>query len=341
MKQLFVDSDGRLVVREQPIPKVSPTGVLVRTEYSAISTGTESDFIRQRREHPGTLEEMPLGYSLAGTVVAAGPDATSVHVGDKVACAGMGVSNHAEYVSVPRNLFAKLPDGVSSREACEVALASCCLHGVRQGAVCLGHTVVVQGTGVLGQLSHQFARLSGARTVVVGNQNEMRLSVARELGAGLVVNASAQDPVAAVMEYTCGLGADVVLYCAASTSPKPIEQAMEMCIDRGTVVIVGAAGMYFPRPQFFKKELQIRIGRSYGPGRYDPSYERDGIDYPIGYVRWTENRNMGEFVQLLAEECVRVDPMITHEIPFRSALDAYDLVLDHHEETLAVVMKYT
>jgi 2-desacetyl-2-hydroxyethyl bacteriochlorophyllide A dehydrogenase len=341
MKQLFVDSNGQLILREQPIPKVSPIGVLVRTEYSAISAGTESDFIRQRREHPGELEEMPLGYSLAGTVVEVGPGAGNVRVGDQVACAGMGVSNHAEYVSAPRNLFVKLPQGVSMREACEVALASCCLHAVRQGQVCLGETVVVQGTGVLGQLTHQFARLSGARTVVIGSQNEMRLRVAGELGAGLVVNASTQDPVAAVMEYTGGLGADVVLYCAASASQKPIEQAMEMCIDRGTVVIVGAAGMYFPRPPFFKKELQIRIGRSYGPGRYDPTYERDGIDYPIGYVRWTENRNMGEFVQLLAEECVSVNPMITHELPFRSALDAYDLVLDHHEETLAVVLKYT
>ena len=341
MKQIYVDASGRLVQREQPVPKVSPIGVLVRTEYSAISAGTESDFVRQRREHPGTLGEMPLGYSLTGTVVEVGPGAPTVRVGDKVACAGMGVSNHAEFVSVPRNLFVKLPQGVSSREACEVALACCCLHGVRQGAVCLGETVVVQGTGVLGQLSHQFARLSGARTVVVGNQNEMRLGVARELGADLVVNASTQDPVKAVMDYTGGLGADVVLYCAATTSQQPIEQAMEMCIERGTVVVVGAAGMYFPRPPFFKKELQIRIARSYGPGRYDPVYERDGIDYPIGYVRWTENRNMGEFVRLLAEGRVRVNPMITHEIPFESALDAYDLVLDHHDQTLAVVLKYS
>ncbi len=341
MKQVFVDTNGRVALREQPIPKVSPIGVLVRSEYSAISSGTETDFIQQRRQKPGTLEDMPLGYSLAGTVVEVGAGAGDVRVGDRVACGGMGVSNHAEYVSVPRNLFTKLPAGASAREACEVALACCCLHGVRQGQVGLGETVVVQGTGVLGQLSHQFARLSGARTIVVGSRNEMRLKVARELGAGLVINGSEQDPVAAVMDQTGGLGADVVLYCAASTSDKPVEQAMEMCIDRGTVVIVGAVGMYFPRPPFFKKELQIRIARSYGPGRYDPAYERDGIDYPIGYVRWTENRNMGEFVRLLAEGRVRVDPMITHEIPFASALEAYHLVLDHHDDTLAVVLKYT
>jgi len=272
--------------------------------------------------------------------VEVGPGAGNVRVGDKVACAGMGVSNHAEYVSVPRNLFVKLLEGISTREACEVALASCCMHGVRQGEVALGETVVVQGTGVLGQFSHQFARLFGARTIVVGDRNEMRLRVARELGADLVVNTSMQAPVEAVMDYTGGLGADVVLYCAASTSAKPIEQAMEMCIDRGTIVIVGVAEMYFPRPPFFKKELQIRIARSYGPGRYDPVYERDGIDYPIGYVRWTENRNMGEYVRLLAEGRVKVNPMITHEIPFESALDAYDLVLDHRDETLAVVLKY-
>ena len=340
MKQIFVDTNGQLALRERPVPPVSPIGVLVRTEYSAISTGTESDFIGQRRARPGQLEEMPLGYSLTGTVVEAGPGAGDVRVGDRVACGGMGVSNHAEYVSVPRNLFVKLPEGASPREACEVALASCCLHGVRQGEVRLGETVVVQGTGVLGQLSHQFARLSGARTIVVGSKNEMRLKVARELGAGLVVNAGAQDPVEAVMAHTGGLGADVVLYCAASTSAKPVEQAMAMCIDRGTVVIVGAVDMVFPRPHFFKKELQIRIGRSYGPGRYDPAYEVDGHDYPIGYVRWTENRNMGEFVRLLAEGRIRVAPMITHEVPFADALSAYELVLDRPQETLAVILKY-
>jgi NADPH:quinone reductase-like Zn-dependent oxidoreductase len=179
MKQIFVDTNGQVALRERPVPIVSPIGVLVRTEYSAISTGTESDFIGQRRARPGQLEEMPLGYSLAGTVVEAGPGAGDVRVGDKVACGGMGVSNHAEYVSVPRNLFVKLPEGASPREDCEVALASCCLHGVRQGEVRLGETVVVQAPAP-GQLSHQLPG-SGAHDRS-GQQERDCLRVARELG---------------------------------------------------------------------------------------------------------------------------------------------------------------
>ena len=327
--------------REQPVPAVSPIGVLVRTEYSAISTGTESDFIGQRRARPGQLEEMPLGYSLTGTVVEAGPGAGDVRVGDRVACGGMGVSNHAEYVSVPRNLFVKLPEGASPREACEVALASCCLHGVRQGEVRLGETVVVQGTGVLGQLSHQFARLSGARTIVVGSKNEMRLRVARELGAGLVVNASAQDPVEAVMALHRRPGRRR----GAVLRRQHIRQARRA--GDGDVHRPGHGGDRWRGGHgtsrvrtFSRRSCRSASAGPTAPAATIPPTSVDGHDYPIGYVRWTENRNMGEFVRLLAEGRIRVAPMITHEVPFADALSAYELVLGRPEETLAVILKY-
>lgn len=341
MKQLFVRSDGEMVMREVEMPTLKPKHVLVKTAYSVISTGTETMAINDRKRNPAPEGDyFPLGYSLSGVVEGVGEGITDFRPGDRVACAGMGAANHAEYVCVGRNLAAYVPEGTSLRDAAFSTMCSICIHPVRQTGVALGETVAVFGTGTVGLLCAEFARLSGARTVVIGRASEMRLEIARALGNHRVVKSSDEDPVEAVMGFTDGLGADVVLFAAKTGDPEPGIQALNMLRDRGTFCMVGVVPINWPRVPFHKKELTFFVSRSYGPGRYDPSYEVEGHDYPIAYVRWTERRNMQEALRLMAEGRLDVGRLVTHEFAFERMTEAYDLILNRREQTVAMVLTY-
>jgi predicted dehydrogenase/threonine dehydrogenase-like Zn-dependent dehydrogenase len=371
MKQVLQSSrTGEIRVLDVPVPAVPAGFVLVRTMASLVSAGTERmmvqfaeknlaqkamarpDLVRQvlekvRRDGLMTTvnavrsrldEPMALGYSAVGTVIDAGPDVTDVKPGDRVACAGAGFANHAEVICVPRNLSVPIPDGVSFEDAAFVTLGAIALHGVRLAELQLGGQVAVIGLGLLGQLTVQLARASGCRVAGV-DLLEDRIELARQLGADLAVTPS-QGP-DALRSWTAGIGVDAVLVTADTSSNDPIELAGVIARDRGTVVAVGAVGMAVPRRTYYPKELRFLISRSYGPGRYDPAYELQGHDYPLSYVRWTERRNLGSFLELVGAGLVKVAPLVTHRFPVSEATGAYDLITGKTPGTfLGVVLQY-
>ena len=339
MKKLFITHDGQVVIREVAVPDPTPGRVLVRTHYSAISTGTEVSTIAMRRANPGG-DDVPSGYSLAGRVVAVGEGVEGISVGDLVSCGGWNISVHAETVSVPVNLCVVLDPGSDLRQAAFSTIAAISLQAVRLAHLSLGETAVILGTGIIGQFAAILARLSGARTVVVGHRNQMRLELARQMGAELAALSTRSDPVDLVRDFTGGIGADAVLNCAKTEGAEPLVQALNMTREKGRVVIVGGMPIEMPRTPLFRKELNVVISRSTGPGRYDPDYEVKGIDYPIAYVRWTGRRNQAECARLIGKGCLDVDSLITHEFTFASASEAFDLVTGRGDETLGVVLKY-
>jgi predicted dehydrogenase/threonine dehydrogenase-like Zn-dependent dehydrogenase len=372
MKQVLQNNKtGELKVEEVPHPILMPRGVLVRNEYSLISKGTERtkvDFARKSmvtkaKSRPDLVKQVlknvkkegwvttfkkvmnrlessaPLGYSSAGEVIAVGELAEGIKVGDKVACAGAGYANHAEIVSVPLNLCAKIPENVSCRQACFTTLGAIALQGIRQAEVNLGENVAVIGLGILGQLTVQMLKASGCQVFGLDIDEEMvNLAKNSDADFGLVIGE--EDISSKVINLTCGYGVDVVIITAGTTSNQPIELAGEICRDKGKVVIVGAVNVDVPRKNFYDKELDIRFSRSYGPGRYDRLYEEMGIDYPFGYVRWTEKRNMEEFLNLLQQGRVNTEKLITHEFKIEDAEKAYDLIMKGHEKSLAVLLEY-
>ena len=342
-----------LEVAQVPEPGARPGSVLVRNVASLISAGTEKmviDFagkslLGKARERPDLVREVllkvrkdglgptvqtvlsrldqpiPLGYSCAGIVEAVGQGVEEYAPGDRVACAGMGYASHADVVCVPRNLTAKVPAGVGLEDAAYVTLGAIALHGVRVAEVRLGEWVAVIGLGLLGQLAVQILKASGCRVLGV-DLDAAKVALARDLGADAAV-VRTDDVEAAMAGCTGGRGVDAVLVCAASDSNDPIELAGELCRDRGRVVMVGAVGMEVPRKVYYEKELELRLARSYGPGRYDPSYEEGGRDYPFGYVRWTERRNLQEFLRLIDAGLVTPARLTTHRFPITDAAAAY------------------
>lgn len=372
MKQILQDmGTGRTYLAEVPVPDAREGQLLVRVRASAVSAGTERtvldfarsgllgkarrrpDLVRQvlrKARRDGALaaldaararldQPLPLGYSCAGVIEAVGAGAPGFAVGDRVACAGAGYANHAEFVAVPQNLCAKIPAGLDGfEEAAFATLGAVALQGFRLSGAALGESVAVVGLGLLGQLAGGIARAAGARILGV-DLDARRLEQARAGGfEAAVPRAGAEEAAAA---FTGGRGFDAVLVCADSPSNDPIELAAALARDRAAVVAVGNVGLSVPRVEFYRKELSLRVSRSYGPGRYDPSYEEGGLDYPYAYVRWTEQRNLEEFLRLLACGAVRVSPLITHRLPFASALDAYDLIGDGaRRPSLGVVLSY-
>jgi predicted dehydrogenase/threonine dehydrogenase-like Zn-dependent dehydrogenase len=343
----------------------------VRTRASLVSSGTERNIVsfaeknllEKARERPDlvrqvlekvqrdglfdTLETVrnrldqgiPLGYSAAGTVIEVGSDVNDFRVGDRVACAGGGHAVHAQIISVPRNLTVRIPDGVAFDEAAFTTLGAIAMHGLRLSELQLGDVVAVIGLGLLGQLTVQMARAAGC--VVFGTDLvRERADLSMRLGASW----AGTDPTelaARVAGASEGHGADAVLITADSRSDQPVELAGELARNRGRVIAVGLVGTQLPRKTYFEKELDFRISRSYGPGRYDDDYELKGNDYPYGYVRWTENRNMQAFVDLVGRRAVEVQPLITHRFEIEDAHKAYDLVLGRAAEPfLGVVLQY-
>jgi threonine dehydrogenase-like Zn-dependent dehydrogenase len=358
MKQLVTNKSGALEVVEVPAPRVKPGFVLVRSLYSLISPGTEGSQVREGkaglitkvREHPDQVRQVlakvkkegirsaasqikdkleqwrTLGYSLAGTVIGVGEGVTDLSPGDIVACAGAGHAVHAEVVTVPRNLTAKVPEGVDPRHAAFVTLGAIALHGVRRARPELGESALVVGLGLVGQLAVQLFVVSGVK-VAVSDLDPERTRLALELGADIALDPE-RDPEADISGWTGGFGVDMALVCAASRSSDPVRASARFLRDRGRMVVVGDVGLDLERGPFYSKELDFTLSRSYGPGRYDRAYEEEGVDYPVGYVRWTEGRNLSAVLDLLAKKQICVDGLITQEIPVDKAPEAFERILE-------------
>ena len=370
MKQLLQNMrNGKIEIKDIPVTQPSKGFVLVQTAYSLVSAGTErtmADFAgkslvekaasrpdlvkmvveKARREGiVSTFEsamnrlDLPMypGYSSAGRVAAVGADVSGFQVGDRVACGGGNYAVHAEYATVPKKLLVKLPDNVSYEEAAFATLGAVGMHGFRLASPQLNETVLVIGLGLLGLMTIQIAKAAGCKVMGIDISND-RVELARQLGC----QACPRDEIeSAVMAFTRGRGFDHILICAGSKDNDTIELAAELCRDRGTVIAIGAVGLEIPRKPFYNKEISFRVSRSYGPGRYDPEYEEKGQDYPIGFVRWTEGRNMEGFIDLLSANLIQVAPLITHRIPIEQGERAYDLIKGKIDEPcLGVLLEY-
>ena len=344
---------GDISCYEVPAPEVQTGGILVRTAFSAISAGTEKvkveagkksllakaisrpDLVKQVLEYAqsngvraayqkvqarlDTLSTM--GYSCSGFVLEAGDGVTEFKPGDRVACAGGGYANHCEINFVPRNLAVRVPDNVPLDAAALTTIGAIAMQGVRQANVTFGETVVVIGAGLVGVLAMQIARAAGCRVIAIDLSSERaRLSV--ELGAHLGLTSNDPNLNSAITTFS-RYGIDAALITAATSSAEPLELAAKLMRDRGRIVIVGDVGMGVSRGNMYMKELSLLMSRSYGPGRYDPNYEEAGQDYPIGYVRWTERRNMEAFLDLISTGAINVAPLGAAKYPVERAGQAY------------------
>jgi predicted dehydrogenase len=274
-----------------------------------------------------------LGYSLAGEIVEAGAG-SGVRVGDRVACSGAGIANHAEYNVVPKNLMARIPDGVSDEAASFATVGAIALQGVRVTDPKLGERVVVMGLGLIGLLTVQILKANGCRVLGFDPDPE-RAALAEALGADKAVAASLESATSA---FTGGHGTDAVVITASTTSSDPINQAAAISRMKGRVVVVGLVGMTLDREPFYKRELDLRLAMSTGPGRYDEAYEREGRDYPLPYVRWTQQRNLEAFLELIADGRVQPERLVSHRFPIDQALDAYGVL--EKEKSLGILLGY-
>jgi predicted dehydrogenase/threonine dehydrogenase-like Zn-dependent dehydrogenase len=367
MKQILRKGLKDIIVDEVPDPVVSPHHVLIRPIYSLISSGTETASIHQEgvlkavADNPSqlskiwnvlkvqgplkTLSEVTakfseyavLGYAGAGLVVEKHSTVTGIEVGDRVAYGGEG-TGHGETVRVGRNLVAKIPDNVLFDHACFTTLGSIAINGVRIANISLGDKIAVIGLGLVGQLIAQLARLQGG-FIIATDLKPDRVELARSLGADAAL-AGSSELSAPILSLTNGQGVDCVIIAAAAKSDAPCRIAVDICRDRGRIVDVGAVQLNFPWYETYLKEIQVLMARAYGPGSYDPAYELQGQDYPLPYVRWTENRNMEEFLRLLSQDRVQIDPLITHRFPLENAVSAYETIMDGSTNSLAVLVKY-
>jgi predicted dehydrogenase/threonine dehydrogenase-like Zn-dependent dehydrogenase len=370
MKQLLQNiHNGVTEVIEVPTPQLQAGMALVHTRASLVSAGTERmlvefagkslvgkalsrpDLVRQmmdKSHREGLLttleaafnrldQPMPLGYSSSGVIEAVGEGLQGFKVGDRVACAGGGYAVHAEYALVPSNLLASLPETIDFESAAFTTLGAIALHGFRLSLPQLGESIAVIGLGLLGLLTVGIAKAAGCRVFGV-DLDETRVALAGQIGAVAFPRSQAVETAQA---FTHGQGFDHVLICADTASSDPVELAGEIARDRGHVVAIGAVGLTLPRRIYYQKELSFINSRSYGPGRYDPSYEEGGQDYPVGYVRWTEGRNLQAFVELMAEQHLEIKPLITHRFPIEKAPEAYELITGKTNQSfLGVILTY-
>lgn len=372
MKQVVQNyKSGELAVLDVPAPGRKPGGVLVRSAYSLISTGTElmkvseagMSMLGKARSRPDQVAKVmqsvatngvpatyrkvmgkldsytPLGYSLCGVVEQVGAGIDDVKAGDLVACAGNEHALHAEVNWVPKNLYVPVPDGLAPRHAAFGTVGSIALQGVRQGEPRLGEVALVIGLGLIGQLVVQLLTASGVRVVGV-DPDPARCELAARLGAAACGDPASAAVESAVAELTGGLGVDHVYLAAGGGSNQPVELAARLSRDRGRVVDIGKCRLDLPWNAYYEKELDVRFSRSYGPGRYDPEYELEGRDYPIGYVRWTERRNLACFLDLLARGSVDVEPLVSHVADFDDAVETYRRLKDGELKAVAVLFRY-
>jgi predicted dehydrogenase/threonine dehydrogenase-like Zn-dependent dehydrogenase len=369
MKQVIIKK-GKVFVEEIPPPVVERGSILVKVSHSLISTGTELAGVtsaakplwQRALSEPENVRKVlrtartqslgkamskvksslgigySPGYSCSGIVIGIGEGVSDIKVGDSVACAGRTAS-HAEVVCVPRNLVVRVPPRLELKEAASVALGAIALQGVRRAAPALGETVVVIGLGLVGQLTAQLLKVAGCRVIGV-DLAKSRVELAQKLGTDYGIVSHGTELTGEVSNYTSGLGADATIITAATKSELPLQQSMEITRKKGKVVIVGDVGLQLKRTPFYEKEIDLLISCSYGPGRYDESYERGGLDYPYAYVRWTENRNMQEYLKLLVEGRVNFKALISREYPVEDAALAYQALGEGKEDLIAALLSY-
>lgn len=363
---------GEMAIQDLPWPQAGAGMVVIRNHYSLISAGTEGSTVKTARasligkakERPQQVAQVldvlvkqgpvqtyravmkkldaysPLGYSSAGEVMEVGAGVNGFSVGDLVACAGVGYANHAEVVSVPENLCVKLPQGADLKHASYNTLGAIALQGVRQADLRLGESCAVIGLGLLGQLTCLLLRASGVKVYGI-DIDEWAVRTAAEHCADDAWVRSHPGLEGMIENATGGLGVDAVIITAGTSSPDPINFAGAIARKKGTVVMVGNAPTGFERdPHWYKKELQLRMSCSYGPGRYDPAYEEKGLDYPAAYVRWTENRNMQAFQEMVHSGRINMDYLTTHEVSLEDAPKAYDMILNRNEPFLGIMIRY-
>ncbi|MCH6198334.1 bi-domain-containing oxidoreductase [Aquiflexum sp. LQ15W] len=364
---------GEMEVQEIPYPQLSNGMVLIKTHYSIISAGTEGSTVTAARksllgkakERPqqvrlvlDTLKKQgpiqtyravmkkldsysPMGYSCAGEVIEVGEDVTEFEVGDYVACGGVGYANHAEINAVPKNLCVKIPSDSNLLNASYNTLGAISMQGVRQADLRVGESCVVLGLGLLGQLACLILKASGLKVIGIDiSKAPVDLAIANNaVDVGFVRNEPGIEE--KILSYTQGIGADAVIIAAATNSLDPINFAGIVSRKRGRVVILGAVPTGFERdPHWYRKELELRMACSYGPGRYDLNYEEKGIDYPVGYVRWTEKRNMEAFQDLVHRKLLNIGYLTTHVFDFEQAQKAFDLVVNKSEPYVGIALKY-
>ncbi len=370
MKQAVVKK-GKVIPQNVPTPSVSKGSVLIKVHYSCISAGTEmtsvnttkKSLVKRAIDSPDEVKEVldfvkekgiqktiqkvrgvldggkQTGYSVAGEVIAVGEGVINLQVGDSVAAAGAGIANHAEYVDVPTNLVMKMPNELDYKLASTVTMGGIAMQGVRRADLRFGESCVVVGAGILGLLALQMLKLSGVR-VIVTDLDEHRLALAKELGADLCINPTKEDAVKISNSFSGGYGVDCVLFTAATSSSKPLSDSFKMCRKKGKVVLVGVVGMEINRGDMYAKELDFQISTSYGPGRYDSNYEEKGLDYPLAYVRWTENRNMTEYLQLLNEGKIKIEPLIDAVYSIEKVDEAYTSLDVEGQKPIIVLLDY-
>jgi len=370
MKQVFVQH-GTAMIAQVPAPMIEETGILVEVAYSLISTGTELTGLResgksitqQALEQPEKIKKAMdhlrrqgirktiakiqgkaadshrAGYSCSGVVVQVGKEIHDIQPGERVACAGAGIANHAEIVLVPRNLVVKIPDDCGLREAASTTVGSIAMQGVRRADPRLGEHVAVIGLGLLGQITVMLLKAAGC--IVTGIElNPRRIEIAGRVGMDYGFSPVEADIQKEINRLTGDHGVDATIITAASESDDIAQQAMEITRKKGRVVVVGAVGLGLKRSPFYEKEIDFLISSSYGPGRYDDRYERKGRDYPYAYVRWTENRNMQEYLRLLAEGKVNLDLILEKEYALEDVERAYHDLASAQEPPLGVLLTY-
>ena len=357
-------------ILEVPYPILNKGCVLVRNHYSIISAGTEGKTVKDARlgyvgkamarkdevkkvintaKTIGLVDTYKLmmnkldapsalGYSCAGEIISVADDIIEFKIGDKVACAGAGAV-HAEVVAVPKNLCIKLANDVLLNEAAFTTLGAIALQGIRQADLQLGESCAVIGLGLLGQLTIQMLNAAGVQSVGIDIDKNM-VALAQELGASYAIDRNTQGIENSIRELTKGYGVDAVIITAATSSTDPVDFAGELCRRKGKVIIVGSVPTGFKRAAYYKKELELKMSCSYGPGRYDREYEEVGVDYPYGYVRWTENRNMQAFADLLSHKKINIAKLISHTFDFKEAPKAYQIIVDKTEAFTGILLKY-
>ncbi len=368
MKQILQDmGQGATYITEAPAPAVSREALLIHSTISLISAGTErmlvdfgrASYLEKARQQPEKVrmvldkvrtdglmttieavqsklaQPLPLGYSNVGIVAQVGAGVEGFKAGDRVVSNGP----HADVVKVGKNLCARIPDGVDDESAAFVVVASIGLQGIRLAQPTLGEAFVVTGVGLIGLLTIQLLRAQGCRVLAI-DFDESKLALARQFGAETCNPGKDEDPVAAGMAFSRGQGVDGVIITASTKSSDPVTQAARMSRKRGRIVLVGVTGLELNRADFYTKELSFQVSCSYGPGRYDPAYEEQGQDYPLGFVRWTEQRNFEAILDMLATGQLNVKPLITHRFAFEDAPAAYQQ-LTEDKSGLGILLAYT
>lgn len=361
---------GKVLAESTPPPQIEPDRILIRVIYSCISAGTEMSGVKESSisisqrllKQPQKIKDginlvrniglnktialfkgfteggTQTGYSASGIVVAIGKGVSNIKPGDRVAASGGGLANHAEYISVPVNLVMKLPDNVNFREASTVSLGGIAMQGVRRAGLSIGEYCVVTGAGIIGLITIQILKAAGIRIAAIDTDYN-RLQLASELGAEIMINPLFDKTTEIIQSWTHGQGSDAVIFTAGTASSEPLSLAFQLCRRKGQVVLVGVSGMEIKRKDIYSKELDFKISTSYGPGRYDNNYEHKGLDYPYAYVRWTENRNMSEYLRLLSSGNVSVSKMIASEYPIEKVTDAYEF-LKSPQKPIIVLLSY-